>query len=350
MTRWAQNAISWTEQGFVPDSAIRAGMRRLMARRLDEIKANDAEAVATGLTSFIDTMRVSPVALVPELANEQHYEVPPAFFEECLGAQRKYSCCYWPESVNSLDQAEEAALCITARRAGIENGMTILDLGCGWGSASLWMAANFPDCRITGVSNSTPQREFIEAQAELQGLKNLTVLTRDMNDFEAPQTYDRIVSVEMFEHMRNWQQLFERVSHWLNDDGRFFMHIFCHRSSAYPFEDNGPGDWMSRHFFSGGIMPSFDLPLHFQKNLALEKRWAWDGRHYERTSNAWLANMDERRDSILHMFRETYGDKDADRWFMRWRMFYMACAELFGYNHGQEWLVGHYLFAPRGAS
>jgi cyclopropane-fatty-acyl-phospholipid synthase len=225
----------------------------------------------------------------------------------------------------------------------------VLDLGCGWGSLSLWIAEHYRDCRITAVSNSAPQRRHIETTAAARGLRNLRVLTRDMNEFDAERRYDRIVSVEMFEHMRNYRELFRRIGGWLQPDGRFFLHIFCHRSCAYAFLDEGPSDWMGRHFFTGGIMPSDDLPLRFQEHLRLLRRDRWNGRHYERTANAWLANLDAGREGILPILAQTYGAGRAEQWFQRWRIFFMACAELFGLNNGNEWYVGHYLFARRDA-
>jgi cyclopropane-fatty-acyl-phospholipid synthase len=287
------------------------------------------------------------VAPLPERANEQHYELPASFFTRVLGSHRKYSSCFWLPEVTSLDQAEARALEITCERAGIENGMSVLDLGCGWGSLSLWIAEHYPESRVTSVSNSSEQRRYVVGEADRRGLGNIEVLTQDMNNFAAPSTYDRIVSVEMFEHMRNYEVLFERISRWLNPGGRFFMHIFCHRLCAYPFEDNDPSDWMSRYFFSGGFMPSADLPLHFQQALSLQHRWIWDGTHYEKTANAWLANMDARKPEIMVIFRETYGQAQATQWFNRWRMFFMACAELWGFENGQEWFVAHYLFSRR---
>jgi cyclopropane-fatty-acyl-phospholipid synthase len=246
-----------------------------------------------------------------------------------------------------LAEAEAAALAITAERAELADGQDILELGCGWGSLTLYMAARFPRARIVGVSNSHSQREYIVAQARQRGLNNVRIVTADMNDFVIAQRFDRIVSVEMFEHMRNYRQLFQRVYTWLAEGGKFFMHIFVHRSTPYEFVDNGPGDWMSRHFFSGGIMPSVDLPLFFQDHLSLEQRWLWSGKHYEKTANAWLANVDAQRDRALLVMAKTYGDAAAQQWLQRWRIFFMACAELWGYRDGQEWLVAHYRFARR---
>ncbi|MDH3505927.1 MAG: cyclopropane-fatty-acyl-phospholipid synthase family protein [Gammaproteobacteria bacterium] len=336
--------IGWAEMGLLPDRVIRAGIRRLNKQRLEEIGADDLEHAAADLDEFVARMHTSPIAPVPDLANEQHYEVPAAFFGEVLGTHRKYSCCHWTPATRSLDEAEAEALRITCERAGIVDGMTVLDLGCGWGSLSLWIAAYYPNCRITSVSNSSSQRQHIINEAWERDLKNITVLTRDMNEFDSTEQFDRIVSVEMFEHMRNYPELFRRIDTWLKPRGRFFMHIFCHRSCAYEFVDNGPSDWMSRHFFAGGIMPSDGLPARFQSDLSLLRQWRWDGRHYERTANAWLENMDASRDRIMALFAETYGSDQADKWFMRWRIFFMACAELFGHDGGQEWYVSHYLF------
>ena len=226
----------------------------------------------------------------------------------------------------------------------------MLDLGCGWGSLSLWIAANYPGCKVVSVSNSHSQRRYITAQAKRRGLENISVITHDMNDFDTELRFDRIVSVEMFEHMRNYRELYQRVNTWLLPQGRFFKHIFCHRSCVYAFVDQGPSDWMSRHFFSGGMMPSDDLPLRFQKDLSLVDQWRWDGRHYEKTSNAWLENMDSSKKEIMPILAETYGSRDAEKWFMRWRIFFMACAELFGHNDGQEWYVSHYLFEKKSTS
>ena len=339
--------LEWTEQGLVPDSVIRAGIRRLCRQRLKDIAADDIESSASDLDRFVQEMNASVIAPVPELANEQHYEVPPAFFNLVLGGHGKYSCCHWQEDTETLDQAEADALRISCERAGLEDGQSVLDLGCGWGSLSLWIAEHYPNSRVTSVSNSAPQRRFIEQQAAHRGLHNIEVHTVDMNDFETDHRFDRIMSVEMFEHMRNYRELYRRVSTWLQPGGRFFKHIFCHRSTPYAFEDQGPSDWMSRHFFSGGIMPSDNLPLRFQEDLRLLRQDRWNGTHYERTSNAWLANMDRNRDLIMPIMAQTYGDESAAKWFQRWRIFFMACAELFGLNEGREWYVSHYLFERR---
>ncbi len=340
----AARAIHWVEQGLVPDSVIRSGIRRLCRARLKEIEGPGCEVAGEAEAAFLSAMSRGPIAPMPELANAQHYEVPAAFFAHVLGPEGKYSCCYWPQGVDDLAGAEAAALGRTCAHAELEDGQDILELGCGWGSLTLWMARRFPGARITAVSNSVSQRTYIEERARRLGVANARVITADMNHFAAEGRHDRVVSVEMFEHMRNWPALLARVHDWLRPGGRFFMHIFVHRERAYPFEDRGDDDWMSRHFFSGGMMPSLHLPARCQEHLRLLRQWTWSGRHYEKTANAWLANMDARRQVILPILAETYGADEAPLWWMRWRLFFMACAETFGYGDGEIWRVGHYLF------
>lgn len=355
MTLFAKSATTLAESGLIPDPVIRFGIRRLVEQRRRQLQPGAGNpqapvAMHPDLDAFVEMMNRSDIALHTDLANQQHYEVPPEFFGEVLGKHRKYSCCYWDDDAKSLDAAERAALEITCRRAGIDDGMQILDLGCGWGSFSLWVAEGYPQCRVTAVSNSHAQRLYIESQTVTRGLNNLEVITADMNDFDAGRQFDRIVSIEMFEHMRNYAALFERLSRWLKPDGRFFMHIFCHRSAAYEFVDAGPADWMSRHFFSGGIMPSRDLPLRFQKHLSISEQGTWDGTQYAKTAEAWLANMDARKAEIMPILERCYGHGNGPRWWMRWRMFFLAVSEMFGSHGGHEWLVGHYLFRPNSAA
>jgi len=341
-------AVSWTESGLVPDSVIRAGIRRLLETKRKEIHSGDVEFSARTLNQFVAMMDDSPVALLPDLANEQHYEVPAEFFTQVMGDNLKYSCCYWPNDVSDLSEAEAAALETTVRRAGIADGMQVLDLGCGWGSLSLWIAEHFPGGFVTSVSNSNSQRDFILDQAKQRSITNIEVVVCDMNDFSSHKRFDRVISIEMFEHMRNYGELYRRIDEWLLPDGRFFMHVFCHRTTPYEYIDNGPSDWMSRHFFSGGIMPSADLPLRFASHLNIEKRWHWNGQHYARTCNAWLQNMGQNEAAIMSVLVSCYGQEDASLWWQRWRIFFMACTELFDYDEGNEWYVGHYLFKKAG--
>lgn len=339
-----EKAVNWTESGLVPDSVIRTGIRRLLESKRKEIHSGDVEFAAKATNRFVAMMNESPIALVPDLANEQHYEVPAAFFSHVMGEHLKYSCCYWSKKDGDLSGAEEAALELTVTRAGIEDGMQVLDLGCGWGSLSLWVAEHFPNASVTSVSNSSSQREFILKQASERSIQNIDVLVCDMNEFTTDQRFDRVVSIEMFEHMRNYGELFRNIDAWLRPGGRFFMHIFCHRTTPYEYIDKGPMDWMSRHFFSGGIMPSADLPLRFPESLNIEQRWHWNGQHYARTCNAWLENMDRNEAQIMPILADCYGEANASLWRHRWRIFFMACAELFDYDEGQEWYVGHFLF------
>jgi cyclopropane-fatty-acyl-phospholipid synthase len=339
-------AVNWVEQGLVPDRVVRLGIRRLLKARLAELHSGDAAAAAEQTQTFLDDLVRAPLALLPDKANEQHYEVPAGFFDTVLGAHRKYSCCLWDEGVTTLAQAEAAALSATCARAGLADGQRVLELGCGWGSLTLWMAQRYPASRITALSNSHSQREFIEAQVAARGLGNVRVVTRDFNDFDTDERYDRVVSVEMFEHLRNWPLAFARVARWLAPHGRFFMHVFAHREAPYAFVERDASDWMSRHFFSGGMMPSDDLALWCQDDLRALQRWRWDGTHYQRTAEAWLGNMDARRELLGPLFEATYG-ADAALWWTRWRLFFMSVAELFGHDGGRQWWVSHYLFERR---
>ncbi len=340
-----EKLINWMELGRVPDPVTRIGIRRLLRQRIASVDQGDCEANQQRLERLIEEFSLGPIALLPEKANEQHYEVPAELFELTLGKRNKYSCCFWPEGTNSLEQAENRALAETCTRAEIRDGQRILELGCGWGSLTLWLAEQYPNSQITAVSNSTSQREYIERKASELGIAgNLQILTCDMNDFDTNTQFDRVVSVEMFEHMRNYRMLLNRISSWLLPTGKLFVHIFCHRELAYEFQDKEASDWMSRYFFSGGIMPSDNLLSRFQDDMTLARRWRWNGCHYQKTCDAWLRNMDKNRQAIMGVFESTYGQVDSIRWFNRWRMFYMACSELFGFRGGNEWWVAHYLF------
>ena len=349
--RPAAGLLGLAERGLLPDALLRLGIRRLCAQRLREELAGGVRAQAVRHAQRIAMLRASPVAIHTDAANAQHYELPPAFFEHCLGRRLKYSSCYYPRGDESLDEAELAMLQLYAARAELADGQDILELGCGWGSLTLWMAECFPGARITAVSNSRPQRQYIEAQCRLRGLSNVRVLTDDANRLQLDaDAFDRCVSVEMFEHMRNYDTLLERVARWLRPGGKLFVHVFCHRTLLYPFETAGEDDWMGRHFFTGGLMPAADTLLWFQRDLRIEERWLLDGRHYQRTANQWLQRQDDHHDAVLSVLAEAYGAELAPLWAQRWRMFWMACAEMFGYAGGQEWGVAHYRFTTQAVS
>jgi cyclopropane-fatty-acyl-phospholipid synthase len=336
--------IDLAERGLLTDALIRAGIRRLCAQRLRDEHADDIERADARARLLLLQLRESPIAIETAAANEQHYEVPSRFFELCLGKRLKYSSCYYPTGKETLDQAEDAMLSLYGERASLADGQNILELGCGWGSLTLWMAERYPNATITGVSNSNGQRQHIMAQADARGLRNIDILTRDVNTLTLGGRYDRVVSIEMFEHVRNHAALLQRIAGWLEDDGKLFVHIFCHRTLLYPFEDAGQDDWMARHFFTGGLMPAADTLLHLQRDLRLEQRWLLSGTHYQRSANHWLQNQDANRDAVLEVLTAAYGADEAQRWAQRWRIFWMLCAELFGYRNGNEWGVAHYRF------
>jgi len=338
--------VSLMERGMLSDAVVRTGIRRLLLKRLREAGSGDTETDRLRQREFIEQLRQSPVAVATGAANRQHYELPPEFFTRVLGPRRKYSCCLYSPGVTDLGAAEEAMLRLTCQRARLADGMDILELGCGWGSLTLWMAGQYPRARITAVSNSAPQRRFIEGECRDRGYANVRVITADMNRFAMDETFDRVVSVEMSEHMRNYAELLRRIAGWLRDDGRLFVHLFCHRDLAYIFETEGEDDWMGRYFFTGGIMPSDHLLFYFNDHLAVEDHWRVGGRHYQRTCDQWLARMDAERPRVMDIFWEVY-EGEAPVWFQRWRVFFMACAELFGYGGGNEWFVSHYLFRKR---
>jgi cyclopropane-fatty-acyl-phospholipid synthase len=340
--------IELCERGLVPDTLTRFGIRRLCAQRLQEEGAGRPELAQRRQRQLQRELQASPIAIETDAANAQHYELPTRFFQLCLGARLKYSSCYYATGSETLDQAEEAMLALYGERARLADDQRILELGCGWGSLTLWMAQRYPGAHITAVSNSATQRAHIEGACAARGWTHEQVLTRDANALELEAgAFDRCVSVEMFEHMRNYDVLLGRIAGWLAPGGRLFVHIFCHRYLMYPFEVAGEDDWMSRYFFTGGLMPSADTLLHFQQALRLEERWLVPGTHYARTANHWLAKQDAHQAEVLPILAAAYGDADARLWQQRWRMFWMACAELFDYRDGSEWLVAHYRFVKR---
>jgi cyclopropane-fatty-acyl-phospholipid synthase len=328
---------------------VRLGIRRLLRSRIRDEALRHADREAA-LARFIAAMEEGDVAPVPHLANDQHYEVPAAFFRTALGSRMKYSGGYWPAGVDTLDASEEAMLRLTADRAGIQDGHRILELGCGWGSFSLWAAEHFPASQVVGVSNSASQRAFILGEARRRGLSNVEIVTCDMNRFEAPGTFDRVVSVEMFEHMRNWPELFRRISGWLNPGGKLFIHVFTSARFAYLFETEADDDWMGRHFFTGGMMPSHDLLPRVSGPLALEEDWVVPGTHYARTSEAWHAKLVANVDAATAALTGPLPAAEARVQVRRWQMFFLACAELFGFDGGREWQVSHYRLARTGGS
>lgn len=339
---WLDQAI---EKGLLPDFILRAGIRRQLKNRLEKLEASAAKGFQS---QWIEKLKTSPIAIMTDSANQQHYEVPADFFCQVLGRYMKYSSGNWAVAEADLDDSESAMLRLTIQRAEIADGQRVLELGCGWGSLSLEMARQFPKAKITAVSNSKTQKAWIDQVAQAEGLANLEVITADINHFESGVQFDRVVSVEMFEHLRNYDLLFEKISTWLVPDGKMFVHIFCHREYSYPF-DPDPSSWMATYFFSGGIMPSENLFRHFDRCLRVTKTWKVSGMHYHRTCEAWLKRADQRKKSIIKLFEKTYGANEALKWFRYWRVFFLACSELFRYNQGNEWYVCHYLFEPSHA-
>jgi cyclopropane-fatty-acyl-phospholipid synthase len=332
-----ERATRFVESTALPDFVLRAGIFALVDRTRRHLSA-----LPIVDERFAREMDNYPVAEHTAEANEQHYEVPAEFFALVLGPRRKYSSCLYLKENQTLEGAEIDALKETVKHAELTDGQKILELGCGWGSLSLFMAERYPNAQITSVSNSASQRAYIEGEAAKKGLTNLRVITADMNVFQIEETFDRVVSVEMFEHMANWRALLSRVRGWLKPEGKVFIHIFTHKSQPYRFDRNDKSDWIAQHFFTGGIMPSHELIRHFPDLFQVEKEWKWSGWHYRQTAEHWLQNMDRNDEEVSRILRPVYGDQ-ADLWKNRWRMFFLATSGLFGYGDGREWGVSHYL-------
>ena len=328
---------------LVPDFLIRQKIRKLNDERLSIERGKFSSEY---VEKFIQDLKSLPIAIETKSANDQHYEVPAEFFKLCLGEHLKYSCCYWLNTNDNLNTAEENMLKLTCERADLIDGLSILELGCGWGAISLWMAKTYPNSKITSVSNSESQKEYIYKECETRGITNLEVITADMNVFQTEKKFDRVVSVEMFEHMKNYDILLNKISNWLKDNGKLFVHIFTHKNFSYHFETEGKNNWMGKYFFTGGIMPSHNLLDHFNNDLTIVKNWVVDGTHYHRTAESWLDNMDENIDKITDIFKLTYG-RNHTKWKVYWRIFFMACSELWKTSNGNEWQVSHYLFKKK---
>lgn len=338
---------SLLEKDCIPDSLIRPGIRRLLKQRLKDESKGNTELQQAHLLDLIRELKQSPIAINTGEANEQHYEVPTLFYQYCLGKHLKYSSGYWKTGVQDITTSERDMLQLTCERAELANGQQVLELGCGWGSLSLYMASQYPQSKFTVVSNSRTQKMHIDEQAKLRHITNLTVITADINTFTIDAVFDRVVSVEMFEHMRNYEKLMQKVASLLTPAGKLFVHIFTHKTYSYKFEVIDNSDWMSKYFFTGGIMPGDNLLLYFNDAMAIEQHWHVSGLHYSKTAEAWLQNMDAHKQEIMPLFVNTYGAGEAVKWWVYWRIFFMSCAELWKFNNGEEWMVSHYLFRKK---
>ncbi len=332
------------EKGLIPDPLVRVGIRGLLKdklkaeRKIQQLQGPDRKK------ELVNFLKSSPIAVNTQEANEQHYELPTEFFELIMGKHMKYSCGYWKDGVVDFDTSEHDMLELTVERAALKNGQSVLELGCGWGSLTLFMAQRYPQSQIVAVSNSATQRNFIENRMKERHIANVRVITGDMNQFDIDQQFDRVVSVEMFEHMRNYNKLLEKIARFLKDDGKLFVHIFTHKEYAYLYDEKDESDWIGKYFFTGGIMPSDDLLFYFWDYLQVEKHWHISGVHYQKTSEGWLKNMEKNKDQIIPILKATYGEDQYKKWWTYWRVFFMSCAELWGYRNGTEWMVSHYRF------
>lgn len=349
-----KKTIKLIENGKMPDFITRAGIRKLLSERLDSLRFSTEEAHQNYIHQYVDSLKKFPLAVMTKEANEQHYEVPTKYYDFCLGRHKKYSSCFWDKNTTTLEEAEQLSLDISIDHAQIQDGMSILELGCGWGSLSLELARRFPNSKIVSVSNSKTQKTYIDNEAKIRGFTNLEIKTLDLSQKENyhfdGENFDRVMSIEMMEHLRNYQDFFNLISKRMKPNAKFFIHIFTHKESPYLFETEGEDNWMGKYFFSGGQMPSINLFEYFNNDLVVQEKWYWNGEHYQRTLEEWLNRMDQNEEEVMKLFKETYGSEYAVTWFNRWRIFYMSCAELFGFNHGKEWGVTHYLLTHKDIS
>ncbi|CAL9227809.1 unnamed protein product, partial [Arabidopsis halleri] len=339
--------LTLLEKNLLPDLVIRRLTRLLLAGRLRSGYKPTAEMQLSDLLGFVESIKKMPIAINTEKPKTQHYELPTAFFELVLGRNMKYSSCYFSNDSTSLEDAEEAILALYCERAKVEDGQSVLDVGCGWGSLSLYIARKYSKCKLTGICNSKTQKAFIDEKCRKLGLQNIEIIVADISTFEHERTYDRVFSIEMFEHMKNYGELLKKIGKWMKEDSLLFVHYFCHKTFAYHFEDVNDDDWITRHFFSGGTMPSANLLLYFQENVSIVDHWLVNGTHYAKTSEEWLKRMDKEIVAIKEIMEVTYGKEDAVKWMVYWRTFFIAVAELFGYNNGEEWMVAHLLFKKK---
>lgn len=344
MKAWYERYL---EKNKIPDSLIRFAIGQQLKNKLKIENREGEKSQQLYFQNLLKALSQGPIAINTRDANEQHYEVPTEFYRLVLGPRLKYSSGYWPHEKATFEESEVEMLKLYSDRAQLQNGQKMLELGCGWGSLSLYLAETYSDSEIVGVSNSSTQKIFIETQIKERGLKNLKIITCDINEFDLDKKFDRVLSIEMFEHMRNYKKLFKKTADLLNDEGLLFVHVFSHKKFAYPYESDNPNNWMARYFFTGGMMPSEEIFCYFQEDMNLQKRWRVNGQHYQKTCEAWLGKMDLNEDQVMSIFKKTYGASNALKWWVYWRIFFMACAELFGYEKGNQWAVTHYLFSKQ---
>ena len=326
------------ESGFIPDALIKIAARYISNKRISKSSIDyDKPEIISALSKGVVAEKTSD-------ANKQHYEVPPEYFYHVLGTNLKYSCSLF-DNVNLLDEAETSMLELYIERANIKDGHKILDLGCGWGSFSLYIAKKYPNTNITSVSNSSDQITYIKNEAQKRGLPNIKAYRMDVNSLELNTQFDRIISIEMFEHLRNYKLILSSLNNLLKPDGRLFIHIFCHKKLTYFYEMKNNFDWMTKYFFQGGIMPSKDIFEYFDDELEIINQWDINGNHYSKTCKAWLNNHYINRKKILDVFQKHY-DKPKI-WFNRWRIFFLSCEAFFALNNGKEYFVSHYLLKKK---